>query len=58
MIKSFRIYDRKTGELLLLFKCNKKGKYDFSCRSDIYDGIEVEARDEDNQKIYFVGSKK
>ena len=53
MIKSIRIYNKTSGELLIKIVCKKDGSYDTEILTSIHKDIRIEARNEDNKKIYF-----
>lgn len=55
MIKSIRIYNKTSGELLIKIVCKKDGSYDTEILNSIYKDVRIEARNEDNKKIYFRG---
>ena len=57
MIKSIRIYNKTSGELLIKIVFKKDGSYDAEIVTSIYEDIRIEARNEDNKKIYFVKEK-
>jgi len=57
MIKSIKVSDLR-GNLIFKLLAKKSGEYEFICENNVYNSINIEARNENGCKIYFNSGRK